>query len=411
MNTINIPSANTILFLNQYPTGSDGYQVRVMSIDKVFSNYVRYYLNQHGTSSSIDKISDMVYQINIPERHDDSILNTLFIMFPNVYAHSILTLRSDLKSKVFANAKLSILDVHGVVPEECQLMKCSLRTINEVSNVEKFAINHAKCIITVTEAMRHHLEQKYHTHLHQKTIVLPIIPQDTKPPHKSYNEVRPTIIYTGGSQIWQQVDKMLKFVNIHKTKFEFIFLIDNSAQIHQKYIKLFQEKFPGIITTVSQDLIWQYYQQAHYGLILREDIIVNKVSCPTKLIEYMSHGIIPIIDSYDIGDFYKLNYKYINYNDETKLNSATYQEYVKFNYLLVNSLQQQCLLNQQVLCNYTDNTYTISQQELYQVLLNNLFTICSHKQSNVAFVQQALKALLNKFKYYARVIMHSINSA
>lgn len=46
---------------------------------------------------------------------------------------------------------------------------------------------------------------------------------------------------------------------------------------------------------------------------MRDDIIVNRVACPTKIIDYLEYGIIPIILSPEIGDFNKMEYSYIHY--------------------------------------------------------------------------------------------------
>ncbi|DAB11228.1 TPA: hypothetical protein CPT98_01885 [Candidatus Gastranaerophilales bacterium HUM_19] len=46
---------------------------------------------------------------------------------------------------------------------------------------------------------------------------------------------------------------------------------------------------------------------------MRDDIIVNRVACPTKIIDYLEYGIIPIISCPEIGDFNKMGYSYIHY--------------------------------------------------------------------------------------------------
>ena len=53
------------------------------------------------------------------------------------------------------------------------------------------------------------------------------------------------------------------------------------------------------------------YQKYDFGLVLRDDTTVNRVACPTKLYEYMSIGLIPIVRTPALGDFLELNYAYI----------------------------------------------------------------------------------------------------
>lgn len=52
-----------------------------------------------------------------------------------------------------------------------------------------------------------------------------------------------------------------------------------------------------------------------YGFTLRDDIIVNEVACPTKLIDYVKYGIIPILKSDKIGDFVENGLEYVRIED------------------------------------------------------------------------------------------------
>ncbi len=45
------------------------------------------------------------------------------------------------------------------------------------------------------------------------------------------------------------------------------------------------------------------YKNAYYGFVLREDIVVNHVAGPTKLTEYCTYGVVPILHTPHIGDF------------------------------------------------------------------------------------------------------------
>uniref|UniRef100_UPI0040266C07 hypothetical protein n=1 Tax=Phocaeicola vulgatus TaxID=821 RepID=UPI0040266C07 len=58
-----------------------------------------------------------------------------------------------------------------------------------------------------------------------------------------------------------------------------------------------------------------YYLKNDCGVVLRKDNIVNRVACPTKLIDYLQYGLIPIVLSPHIGDFYNLGYKYIEHDE------------------------------------------------------------------------------------------------
>ena len=59
------------------------------------------------------------------------------------------------------------------------------------------------------------------------------------------------------------------------------------------------------------DLCKDVYMKAHYGYVLRDDITVNNVACPTKIADYFKYRIVPIVSSPKIGDFTDLGMKYI----------------------------------------------------------------------------------------------------
>jgi hypothetical protein len=54
-----------------------------------------------------------------------------------------------------------------------------------------------------------------------------------------------------------------------------------------------------------------HYARADLGFVLRSESIVNRVACPTKLIEYMRFGIVPIVISPKIGDFEDYGYQFV----------------------------------------------------------------------------------------------------
>ena len=63
-----------------------------------------------------------------------------------------------------------------------------------------------------------------------------------------------------------------------------------------------------------QDLMKEY-EACHYGFLLRKDITVNHVACPTKVVEYISKGIVPIINTEHVGDFVSDGMQYISLED------------------------------------------------------------------------------------------------
>ena len=65
------------------------------------------------------------------------------------------------------------------------------------------------------------------------------------------------------------------------------------------------------VDTLPADELKKEYEKAQYGFTLRDNIIVNEVACPTKLIDYVKYGIIPILKSDKIGDFVENGLEYV----------------------------------------------------------------------------------------------------
>ena len=64
-----------------------------------------------------------------------------------------------------------------------------------------------------------------------------------------------------------------------------------------------------------KDLCKDVYSIAHYGYVLRDDITVNNVACPTKIADYFKYRVVPIVSSPKIGDFLELGMRYITLED------------------------------------------------------------------------------------------------
>jgi hypothetical protein len=53
------------------------------------------------------------------------------------------------------------------------------------------------------------------------------------------------------------------------------------------------------------------YLSSDFGFVLRDDTAVNRVSCPTKLSEYLWFGVIPIVKTPHVGDFLTEGFSYV----------------------------------------------------------------------------------------------------
>lgn len=180
--------------------------------------------------------------------------------------------------------------------------------------------------------MKNFIKKKYKFLYKKDYLLLPILNElnndidndilETVKKKYQINDNDIVIIYAGNTQKWQNVDLMIEFVKKYKDieKVKFIFLTNEINKFKSLFLSNNLIINKGIyIDSVSKEDLPIYYSLATYGFILRDNHILNKVSNPTKLSEYLQFGIIPIVLSEDIGDYKEMGYEYIkvdNINNE-----------------------------------------------------------------------------------------------
>ena len=306
----------------------DGYIQRVSAIDNlVLDSFYRIYILDEGVKKnkiSIDFIDaqhlQIVFNSHDPEQRDyvfEIVRKTHFI-----YIHSLLRFMSDVTNvemyQVFQfDGVIKIWDVHGAVPEEYSLQGSDdgCRIANEV---EKYFYQFVDIIVVVSESMKEHLQNK-HGKTEAEFIRLPILsngslePKNCGDEKKYYDNELPIIIYSGGVQVWQNVELMQHIIRLTMSQYRYKLLVPEPAELTNWISN------EGIINTtvysVSPDEIGDEYKSGHYGFVLRDDIEVNRVACPTKIIEYLQYGIVPILKAERIGDFVASGMRYVPYEN------------------------------------------------------------------------------------------------
>lgn len=313
-----------IVFIANYPTEDnlrDGMVQRIAAIDTLAEGKKRVYLSIsfkrnfkrktiHHDECTVEYLNYFVHARLIIRYIKDA---------TTVYVHSIYNL---FKIFFFYQSTKTILDIHGVVPEELELMK-RYKFAKIYSMVEKNAIRNCVKLVHVTSSMLYHYENKYRLPLKHKSIILPIF-ESSNTTHNidKWNSDFVKIAYVGGLQAWQNIDLMVDTIRSIGTNEELMQTYSFHLFFPQHQINIFQEKYDDITTfknvhigTLPKSEIINFLSTCHMGYVLRDSILVNRVACPTKLIEYMECGVVPIIKSPDIGDFNSLGYAYVDMTD------------------------------------------------------------------------------------------------
>ena len=165
----------------------------------------------------------------------------------------------------------------------------------------------------VTRSMENHYREKY-PEINPKNIILPIVeslpPIELPAERGRRTELPVRAVYAGGTQVWQNINGMLDLACSadHFANFSFL---SHEWRLIEDMAKKMNAPTKTVFNFCAKSDLGSEYQKYDFGLVLRDDTPVNRVACPTKLYEYMSVGLIPIVRTPALGDFLELNYAYI----------------------------------------------------------------------------------------------------
>lgn len=318
----------SVYILAPYPTIEtlkDGMVQRIAIVDDLLKDYKRIYINIALKNPAFKSI------IHNTDRAEELFFNPFFPIFiitkflfkaDVIYAHSIYLFRF-MPYCFFWVKKRGIniiLDAHGVVPEETKMYGKPLMStyFNWIEKKVFRVMNH--CICVSNEMVKHYMRKypnssvKYHLLFTGKLIRKPNAPDVNK--LAKTLKIKTTdcvIMYSGNTQIWQNVPLMIQAIQkINKANIKFIILSGETDKFDMMLNSAGVDKTNIILKSVAPSELNNYYELAHYGLILRNDMPINRVSNPTKMLEYLQFGLIPIILCPFIGDYYSLGYEYVS---------------------------------------------------------------------------------------------------
>jgi len=349
----------------------DGYFQRIFTVDQnVLADYKKLYFEYDPTRVfSIEEVDAEHMVIHFPGP-DPELANCLSMLMKKcgiVYSHSLLPfVNSQLPSKLLHwltsdHVKL-VVDMHGAVPEEAALYD-DWHGAQYYNTMEEILMQGANVIICVNHAMLEHFQKKYsYFDIKPHPIIMPIFPDisfdykiiDEKLKKSDYK--KPVVVYAGGLQRWQNIEMMQDIISKTGDKYRYDMVVNNPVLFRKEYGK---RALPGEITVhaLKPEEMGSAYVNSHFGFILRDDIAVNNVACPTKLIEYLCYGILPVMKTTQIGDFVRLGMEYITAEDLEQGNIPSMNEYlakIRHNGKLIASFQDDFLKGKRELLRYIE---------------------------------------------------------
>ena len=157
-----------------------------------------------------------------------------------------------------------------------------------------------------------------------KFIVLPIFTKAAKRRISKSSEAKLTLVYSGGLQRYQNVDLMLDTIRKIQGQCR-VKILTQKVRWFNQLTKKAHLKITYVKRVPSYEMPKEY-EDCDMGFVLRENIVVNLVACPTKLVEYITYGIVPIVLSPKIGDFCELSYSYVLNTELIEGNFPSQQE-------------------------------------------------------------------------------------
>lgn len=164
--------------------------------------------------------------------------------------------------------------------------------------LDKMTIKHCSYAFFVSSYQKDYITSKFHVES-PKHFIMPCFNETINPnvfftPGKYEKN---TFCYVGSTvDVWQNFENIIEiYKHIESTHHDCLFKIitPNESETH-KLVSKHQLK-NVIIKSVTQDQVSDEIADCKFGFLLRKDHIVNNVSTPTKLSNYLANGIIPIV--------------------------------------------------------------------------------------------------------------------
>jgi hypothetical protein len=209
--------------------------------------------------------------------------------------------------KKFMNFKL-ILDPRGAYPEEVFLRYKSLLLFFLINKLESIYYRTADLVIFVSDNFKNHIKSKYQS-FHYPSAVIPTFYVDEINDLSKFsieNGVKGSIplqlVYVGSMDVWQKFSVVIDYCNeLENMKIPFhLFIVTKDRTEAIKFLKkaIFKN---WSIQTLKPTEISTFLNEMDIAFVFRDFSIVNEVSSPVKIQEYLYSGLFVILSD-KIGD-------------------------------------------------------------------------------------------------------------
>jgi hypothetical protein len=199
--------------------------------------------------------------------------------------------------KLIFKRKKFVWWIQGIRPEESYAVHKSWLRKFVLEIIEYIEVRKTIFPIFVSDAMKEHYESKYKIKF-KNYYIMPCCNDSFKP--TSFREPekyeKNTFCYAGSLDTWQCVDEALmlyKKLEDVDSSAKLILLVkdkEKAIELLNKYgIKNYEIDFVPVSELPNK------LKPVKFGFIIRENLALNRVATPTKLMTYMGNGVIPIV--------------------------------------------------------------------------------------------------------------------
>lgn len=196
-----------------------------------------------------------------------------------------------------------LADIRGAIVQEKQMKNGNLAKffVQGVLLTERLVFRSSDYFLFVSDEMASFYKSQYSFSNYD---VLPtLVNKDLFKPTDSNSMVlerkyklrgKKILIYIGGTSVWQNIDKIIQTFGemIQYNNELFMFFISNEKERIEKMIfeTGVDSKYYSVLSLTYEE-IPEYLNLAEYGVIIRDENIVNRVASPIKINEYLACGL------------------------------------------------------------------------------------------------------------------------
>lgn len=205
-----------------------------------------------------------------------------------------------------SNENISIIsDIRGAIAEE--LKEVNPKRARYFKELDDIIFNKKIDEITIFNYVSNELYKYYYEYENVGKCEHAVIPCFSSFDNNTNNEKEDdllNLIYVGGQQFYQNIDKIPCLINKINNKNIKIYMCMNGKK--NNYIeKLFSDNNINseFYYNLNREELNRIYSKSDIGILIRDNLILNKVSSPVKLSEYLSNGLYVLLVG-EVGDFY-----------------------------------------------------------------------------------------------------------